>query len=61
VLGAAGLLNGYNATSHRLARDLLPLFGATPVNARVVADRNRITIGEDRVEAMKARKRLGLG
>jgi cyclohexyl-isocyanide hydratase len=43
VLGAAGLLNGYNATSHWLARDLLPLFGATPVNARVVEDRNRIT------------------
>ena len=123
VLGAAGLLSGYNATSHWLARDLLPLFGATPVNARVVEDRNRITgagvtsgidlalriairlngdeyaqalqlaneydpqppfkagnpqdaapkvrdfvngvfapaIGEDRVQAMKARKRLGLG
>lgn len=43
VLGAAGLLNGYNATSHWLARDLLPLFGATPVNARIVEDRNRIT------------------
>ncbi len=43
VLGAAGLLNGYKATSHWVARDLLPLFGATPVNARVVEDRNRIT------------------
>ncbi len=43
VLGAAGLLNGYNATSHWVARDLLPLFGAVPVNARVVEDRNRIT------------------
>ncbi len=43
VLGAAGLLNGYKATSHWVARDLLPLFGATAVNARVVEDRNRIT------------------
>jgi cyclohexyl-isocyanide hydratase len=43
VLGAAGLLNGYKATSHWVARDLLLLFGATPVNARVVEDRNRIT------------------
>jgi cyclohexyl-isocyanide hydratase len=43
VLGAAGLLNGYKATSHWVARDLLPLFGATPVNARVVEDRNRVT------------------
>jgi cyclohexyl-isocyanide hydratase len=43
VLGAAGLLSGYKATSHWVARDLLTLFGATPVNARVVEDRNRIT------------------
>jgi cyclohexyl-isocyanide hydratase len=43
VLGAAGLLNGYKATSHWVARDLLPLVGAIPVNARVVEDRNRIT------------------
>ncbi len=43
VLGAAGLLNGYKATSHWVARDLLPIFGAIPVNARVVEDRNRIT------------------
>jgi cyclohexyl-isocyanide hydratase len=43
VLGAAGLLNGYKATSHWLARDLLPLLGAIPVDARVVEDRNRIT------------------
>jgi cyclohexyl-isocyanide hydratase len=43
VLGAAGLLKGYRATSHWVARDLLPLLGAIPVNARVVEDRNRIT------------------
>jgi cyclohexyl-isocyanide hydratase len=43
VLGAAGLLDGYKATSHWLARDLLPLLGAIPVDARVVEDRNRIT------------------
>jgi cyclohexyl-isocyanide hydratase len=45
ILGAAGLLRGYKATSHWAARDLLPLFGAEPVEARVVTDRNRITGG----------------
>ncbi len=45
VLGAAGLLRGYKATSHWAARDSLPLFGAIPVDARVVEDRNRITGG----------------
>ncbi len=43
VLGAAGLLRGYRATSHWGLRDLLALFGAAPVNERVVEDRNRIT------------------
>ncbi len=44
VLGAAGLLRGYRATSHWLVRDsVLPLLGATPVRARYVKDRNRIT------------------
>ncbi|MGE3914237.1 MAG: DJ-1/PfpI family protein [Hyphomicrobiaceae bacterium] len=43
VLGAAGLLRGYKATSHWATRDLLPIFGAEPVNAHVVTDRNRIT------------------
>jgi cyclohexyl-isocyanide hydratase len=43
VLGAAGLLNGYKATSHWAIRDLLPLVGSEPVAARFVEDRNRIT------------------
>jgi cyclohexyl-isocyanide hydratase len=43
VLGAAGLLDGYRATSHWLALDALRLFGATPVAERVVVDRNRVT------------------
>jgi len=43
LLGAAGLLRGYRATTHWLSLDLLPLFGAKPVEARVVHDRNRIT------------------
>lgn len=43
LLGAAGLLRGYRATTHWLSLDLLPLFGATPVDARVVHDRDRIT------------------
>jgi cyclohexyl-isocyanide hydratase len=45
VLGAAGLLRGYRATTHWLSLDLLPLFGADPVEQRVVIDRNRITGG----------------
>jgi len=45
VLGAAGLLRGYRATTHWLAMDLLPIFGAIPVTERVVVDRNRITGG----------------
>ena len=43
LLGAAGLLNGYRATTHWLSLDLLRHFGAEPVHQRVVRDRNRIT------------------
>jgi cyclohexyl-isocyanide hydratase len=45
VLGAAGLLDGYDATTHWAYTDLLPLFGARPVHRRVVVDRGRITAG----------------
>ena len=45
VLGAAGLLHGYRATTHWLSQGMLVLFGAEPVDARVVIDRNRITGG----------------
>ena len=45
LLGAAGLLRGYRATTHWLSLDLLPLFGAQIVEERVVVDRNRITGG----------------
>ena len=43
LLGAAGLLRGYRATSHWAARDVLAAFGAVPTDARVVRDRNRMT------------------
>ncbi|MCX7380429.1 MAG: DJ-1/PfpI family protein [Alphaproteobacteria bacterium] len=45
ILGAAGLLDGYRATSHWVTRPLLPIFGAIPTEGRVVRDRNRITGG----------------
>jgi putative intracellular protease/amidase len=45
LLGAAGLLRGYRATSHWYVRDLLPFLGATPAAERVVVDRNRLTGG----------------
>jgi cyclohexyl-isocyanide hydratase len=45
ILGAAGLLRGYRATSHWAWRDYLKLFGAETVAERVVFDRNRVTGG----------------
>ena len=45
ILGAAGLLKGYKATTHWAWHDLLALFGAEPVQARHVIDRNRATGG----------------
>ena len=38
LCGAAGLLVGRRATTHWASFHLLPLFGATPVNERVVID-----------------------
>ena len=43
VLGAAGLLKGYKATTHWASLDQLALLGAEAVSERVVHDRNRIT------------------
>ena len=43
ILGAAGLLKGYKATSHWSVRQVLAKYGAIPTDARVVHDRNRIT------------------
>ncbi len=45
LLGAAGLLRGYDATSHWTVTHLLPQLGANYVNQRVVIDRNRMTGG----------------
>lgn len=45
LLGAAGLLKGYRAACHWMAREELALLGAIPVAERVVVDRNRISGG----------------
>jgi cyclohexyl-isocyanide hydratase len=45
ILGAAGLLDGYRATTHWASHHLLADFGAIPVAGRVVFDRNRVTGG----------------
>jgi len=45
ILGAAGLLKGYKATSYWNTREILSVFGAIPTEGRVVVDRNRITGG----------------
>jgi cyclohexyl-isocyanide hydratase len=45
VLGAAGLLEGYRSACHWMWRHHLPRFGAIPVAARVVRDRNRVSGG----------------
>lgn len=45
VLAAAGLLEGYKATSHWVAKPLLGKFGVIPTDGRIVRDRNRITGG----------------
>jgi cyclohexyl-isocyanide hydratase len=42
ICGAAGLLQGRRVTTHWASMDLLPYFGAIPVNARVVADGNMV-------------------
>ncbi|WAC73453.1 DJ-1/PfpI family protein [Roseateles sp. SL47] len=43
ILGAAGLLKGYRATSHWATRGVLSDAGAIESEGRVVRDRNRIT------------------
>ena len=62
LLGAAGLLRGRRATAHWSAHHLLPLFGAIPVDARVVEDGNLVcaagvTAGIDGALTVAARLR----
>lgn len=45
ILGAAGLLDGYQATSHWSTWQVLKELGAIPTKGRIVTDRNRITGG----------------
>ncbi len=45
ILGAAGLLQGYQATTHWASHHMLARFGAIPVAQRIVFDRNRVTGG----------------
>ncbi len=45
VLGAAGLLQGYRATTHWASHEQLALLGAIPVKERWAIDRNRVTGG----------------
>lgn len=45
VLGAAGLLRGYRATTHWTAMEYLGPYGALPARTRVCVDRNRVTGG----------------
>lgn len=45
LLGAAGLIRGYKSACHWMWRHYLPQFGAEPVAARVVRDRNRLSGG----------------
>ncbi|KYF81887.1 glutamine amidotransferase [Sorangium cellulosum] len=45
VLAAAGLMQGYKATTHWATRHILEALGVECVRARVVVDRNRISGG----------------
>ena len=45
ILAAAGVLQGYRATTHWTSLDVLSAFGVTAEAARVVRDRNRLTGG----------------
>jgi cyclohexyl-isocyanide hydratase len=43
ILGNAGELKGYKATTHWMSKKYLPSFSAIAIDQRVVVDRNRVT------------------
>src|SRR3546814_20425265 len=66
VLGAAGLLKGYRATTHWASHDQLAAFGAIPVPERWVIERNRasgggVTAGIDFALALIAQMACEIG
>jgi putative intracellular protease/amidase len=61
LCGAAGLLRGRRAATHWSCQHLLPYFGATPVDARVVVDGNWVfAAGGNSSERLHSPRRLCL-
>ena len=53
LLGAAGLLRGYRATTHWGFMSLLSMFGAEPVSSRVVILHRGKVVADDSIEHLR--------